>query len=401
MSLLVAPSRPAPVEAERLVATIGLALLVGYLVFLAGSFAQGSFLADPQGGPIPNDFINLWAAGRAVLSGAPAAPYDEGLHRAAQESAAGYAFAGEYRWHYPPPFLFVAAAAAILPIVSAQVAWLLVTGATYMAAVRAILGTHAGTRTAVLFACGFPGALWTITAGQNGFLIAALIGATLATLDRRPALAGILIGCLSIKPQYGVLFPLVLAVTARWRAAGTAAATVVVLALASLVSFGAAPWQALAASTARANQLVLADGGMGFGKLQSAFGLVRSLGGGSELAWAIHGTLASAGVIALCLLWRSRARHEIKAAALSLGVVLATPYLLVYDLVLLAIPAAYLVRLGLATGFRSAECVLLPAAGLLILGYIVVPAQLGLASALILALLIALRAAGELRQECS
>jgi hypothetical protein len=88
---------------------------------------------------------------------------------------------------------------------------------------------------------------------------------------------------------------------------------------------------------------------------------------------------------------------EIKAAALALGVVLATPYLLVYDLVLLAIPAAYLVRLGLATGFCPAERVLLPAAGVLILSYIVMPAQVGFAAALILAMLIGCRAVAALQ----
>ncbi len=122
------------------------------------------------------------------------------------------------------------------------------------------------------------------------------------------------------------------------------------------------------------------------------FGLVRFLGGSERLAWAVHGSLAAAGTVALVALWRSRATYEIKAAALALGTVLATPYLLVYDLVLLALPAAYLVRLGLATGFRPAECLLLPAAAALILSYIVVPAPVGLAAALILAALIGRRA---------
>jgi len=283
--------------------------------------------------------------------------------------------------------------------VPALVAWLAATGAAYVAAIRAILGAQADMRTAVLLAGGFPGALWTITAGQNGFLTATLIGGTLAMLDRRPALAGILLGCLSIKPQYGVLFPLVLVATGRWRVVWAAAVTVILLALASWLCFGAAPWQALMASMARANQLVLADGGMGFEKLQSAFGLVRSLGGSERLAWAIHGTMTAAIAVALCLLWRSRARDEVKAAALALGIVLATPYLLVYDLVLLAVPTACLVRLGLATGFHPAERVLLPAAGALILSYIVLPAQVGFAAALILALLIVLRAVGDLRTQ--
>ena len=54
--------------------------------------------------------------------------------------------------------------------------------------------------------------------GQNGFLTAALLGGALVVLDRRPILAGILIGLLVYKPQYGLMIPIVLAVSGRWRA---------------------------------------------------------------------------------------------------------------------------------------------------------------------------------------
>lgn len=49
------------------------------------------------------------------------------------------------------------------------------------------------------------------------------------------------------------------------------------------------------------------------------------------------------------------------APALAAGTLLVTPYLFLYDLMVLAIPVAILVRLGLAHGFRSHE---LPALGL-------------------------------------
>ncbi len=50
----------------------------------------------------------------------------------------------------------------------------------------------------------------------------------------------------------------------------------------------------------------------------------------------------------------------LKAAALATGTLLATPYLAIYDMVVLAIPVAFLVRIGLRTGFRGYE---LPALG--------------------------------------
>ena len=62
-------------------------------------------------------------------------------------------------------------------------------------------------RTGVLFALGFPAAIWNVTAGQNGFLTAALIGGTLGLLERHPALGRDLLGLLTYKPQFGLLFP--------------------------------------------------------------------------------------------------------------------------------------------------------------------------------------------------
>lgn len=54
------------------------------------------------------------------------------------------------------------------------------------------------------------------TFGQNSFLTAALLGGSLLLLDKRPIVAGVLIGLLSYKPQFGLLIPLVLVATGRW-----------------------------------------------------------------------------------------------------------------------------------------------------------------------------------------
>jgi arabinofuranan 3-O-arabinosyltransferase len=380
----------APTDPRRLIAVIGLAVLLSELVFLGGAYFQGFFIADKAGHGIANDFVNVWAAGRLVLDGHAAQAYDWSIHRQVQEAAVGHAFHGAYRWHYPPPFLFAAAVVAMLPFVAAGLAWLVVTGAAYAAVIRGIVGHRAGW----LFALGFPGALWNVTAGQNGFLTTALIGGALGLLERQPVLAGCCLGLLTYKPQFGVLFPLVLVATGRWRTFFAAGITAVVLAIVSWLAFGSAPWLAMSQSLATANQLVLTDGGMGWNKLQSLFGLVRALGGGEALAWVIQGGFAVAIAAALTWLWRSDAPFELKAAALAAGAVLATPYVFAYDLVVLAVPVAFLVRYALAHGFHRIEAPALVAAGALLLSYIVATTQVGLAACLIVALLIVLRAHG-------
>jgi len=131
-----APHKVSPTDPHRLIAVAGLAILLSELVFLGGAWFQGFFITDRAGHGIANDFVNVWAAGRLALDGHPAAAYDWAIHRQMQEAAVGHAFDGEYRWHYPPPFLFAAALVAMLPFVPAGLAWLAATGAAYVAAIR-------------------------------------------------------------------------------------------------------------------------------------------------------------------------------------------------------------------------------------------------------------------------
>ena len=138
----------------------------------------------------------------------------------------------------------------------------------------------------LLLALAYPAVFINLGQGHNGFLTAALIGAALCQLDRRPILAGILIGCLAYKPQFGLLIPLVLAVSGRWRTFAAAAVTVAVMAIAVTLAFGVEVWPAFLASTKFSRIVVLEQGGTGWYKIQSVFSWVRMWGGGIALAYA-------------------------------------------------------------------------------------------------------------------
>ena len=101
-----------------------------------------------------------------------------------------------------------------------------------------------------------------------------------------------------------------------------------------------------------------------------------------------------AAAVAIALLWRSRAPYEIKAAALGNRALLATPYLYTYDLLILAVPLGYLLRLGRAEGFLPHELPVIGVASLLILSFIVpaVNVPVGFIAVLLVAALIAHRA---------
>jgi hypothetical protein len=372
---------------RRLICVAGMTLALAYLIVLGGSFFNGNFLNDSQGRPIANDFVNVWAAGSLVHDGRPAAAYDWTLHKAAEERALGHAFTNYYGWHYPPTFLFVAAALALLPYLAAALLWLTTTLAAYAATLAGILGARPG----ILFALGFPAVLWNVAAGQNGFLTAALIGGTLSLLERHAILAGICLGLLSYKPQFGLLFPIVLIADRRWMTLAVAALVTLGIALLSWFAFGSSSWDAFLHWLPITSRVVLGEGGADWSRLQSVFGLIRAYGGGETLAWSFQALGTAMLAAGLVWLWRSRTAFELKAAALAAGALLATPYVYMYDLVVLAVPVAFLLRLALVRGFTIGETLGFPAAGLLILAFPYVKTQVGLAAVLIVAALVAQR----------
>ena len=376
----ISPARGASLN--RPVELIGFALIVGQLVYVAASYLQGSW---PVG--VPNDFVDVWAAGRLVLQGHPASVYDWPTHKAMEVLALGHPFDGYFGWHYPPTYLPVAALLAQLPYVPAQIVFLAATFGAYLFCLRGIVGGRAG----FFLAAAFPAVLANVIAGQNGFLSAALLGGTLLMLDARPILAGVLLGLLTYKPHLGLLFPLALAAGGHWRAFITAGIVAALMALASWAAFGTETWQAFLANIGHTSQAFLADGWADFAKLQTAFGLVRMLGGSESLAWTVQMALALVTAGAVIALWRSRADRELKAAALAAGALLATPYLYTYDLMVLAVPLGFLWRHARMRGFLPHELAGIGLVCLLLLTFPLAKAPVGFAAVLVAAALIARR----------
>jgi arabinofuranan 3-O-arabinosyltransferase len=270
-AIIRSPAATQP-SATRLIRLIGLTLALSYLIVLGGAYLKGEFPIDPQGRVIANDFVNVIAAGRLTLDGHPAAAYDWPIHKQAEVRVIGHDFEDYYGWHYPPTFLFVAAALATLPYLTAAIGWLAATLFAYAAALAGILGR----RTGILVALGFPATIWNITAGQNGFLTAALIGGTLGLLQKRPALAGVCLRLLTYKPQFGLLFPLALIADRRWLTIAVAALVTVGLAALSWLAFGSASWDAFVHWMPITSRVVLTEGHADWNRLQSLFGLVRA-----------------------------------------------------------------------------------------------------------------------------
>jgi hypothetical protein len=384
---LAQSERPASIPLTRPVELTCFALCVTNAVYLAASFVYGSWLVDLQGHAIATDFVNVWTGGRQVLDGNPAAAYDVAIHKAAEVTALGHPFHGEFPWNYPPSFLFVAMLLALIPYIRAYAACVFLTFPLYVAAIRGIVGDRIG----LLLACAFPAILSNAMVGQNGFVTAALFGGALMFMERRPLLAGCLVGLLSFKPHLGILFPIVLIAGGYWRVIAGATIVVLLLFAASCLAFGVGTWEAFLHALPVVSQSTLGDGSADWAKLQSLFGVVRLIGGSEGLAWTLQAILVAGVVIQLTAMWRSTMSFDLKAAALVTGALLCTPYLFIYDLVVLAVPMAYLFRAARNAGELPAEMIGLAAASLLILIYPLVQAPVGWVAIVVIGVLTARR----------
>jgi hypothetical protein len=347
-------------ERLRMVALLLLAFSALAVAYVA---VTSDGLHDWRGRPLGTDYSNVYAAGTYVLDGKPAAPFDPRLQYAREQAIFG-AHTDFFGWHYPPFFLGLAALLALMPYAVSLAVWQGVTLALYLWATRSILTLNSGAasdRLWLLFALAFPGVIICLGQGHNGFLTAAIFAAALTQLDRRPLLAGVLIGLIAYKPQFGLLIPLVLAASGRWRVFAAAVATVGVLALMVTLSFGTEVWTAFLASTRFTRAVVLEEGQTGWYKIQSVFSWVRMWGGGIDLAYAAQAAVTLAVAASVVWIWRGKVAFPLKAASLLIGTLLATPYSLDYDLMLLAPAIAFIAADGLARGFAPWEKTILAA----------------------------------------
>lgn len=343
LSALLTPAR---------VQVYGYAVAVLYAGFLIGLWRRGGWIADAAGTPIYTDFALFWVAGVETLRGQAAVLYNSATFVRMQAALLG---TGDYaypNWPYPPIFSLLLVPLVLLPYAAAFLTWNLGT----LLAMTGVAWAIVRRRAAVAVVLASPFTIWNFLAGQNGFLTGALLGAALLSLERRPLLAGVFIGGLAYKPQYGLLFPVALAAARRWSAFASAAATVGVLIGASVLAFGWSAWQAYPQGlAAQFGNVLRAHAAAQWGLIQTVYGVVRTLGGTAALAWAAQAAVMAGLAVLVWCVWRSPRRPALRAATLAAAALAATPYAFAYDMAALAIPVAFLVRDQLDHGWLKGE----------------------------------------------
>jgi alpha-1,2-mannosyltransferase len=304
---------------------------------------------DPFGKALGTDYTSFYAASKLALAGHPDAAYRMADHAAAQVAIFGQDI-GYAAFFYPPVYLLYCLPLGLLPYLWSLCLWQGLTLAFFARTVRAIAGQSLGW-SAILF---FPAVFLTLGHGQNAFLSAGLFGAGILCLDRRPIVAGICFGCLCYKPQLGIVIPFVLVAARRWTAIASAAGTVLCLAAITTAVFGVDIWRAFldnapVAVAALENSLVEPF------KMQSAYAAVRVLGGSSQTAYLVQAVFALAALSAVVWVTAKAPPDAPTTPLMVVAALLATPFLLDYELLLLALPLAWLWAESRTTGFYPGE----------------------------------------------
>ena len=330
----------------------GYTLAAFYAACLVYVYWLGAWLVNTSGVPLYHDFTNIWVAVTEALHGKAAAVYDQAAQMKAQEALVGAGKAVFLTWPYPPTYLLFLAPLGTLSYIPAFIIWQLGTLLGCVVVVYFIVNR----REAIALILASPFAVCNVLTGQSGFVTATLLGGSLLFLERRPALAGAFIGCLTYKPQFGILLPLALAAANQWRAFVSAAVTAVILTGASIAAFGTEPWVAFPQElAAHANGTVFGNDTNEWGYFQTVYGLIRHLNGGPALGWVAQGLTTSGIAVIVWTVWHSSVRYPLKAATLSAAALIATPYAYGYDLAAIVIPFAFLAKDQIDRGLLKGE----------------------------------------------
>lgn len=286
---------------------------------------------DVVGYPLGRDFINVWAGSQIAFRDGVAALFDlKGYH-----AAIGELFGRPlpfHNWSYPLQVLPLFWPLAQLPYFAALAVW---TFGLFALFAWVVLGEIERERRlpALLFLALTPACLINTIGGQNGFLTAALLLGGVLNIDRRPLLAGVLIGLLTSKPHLGVVLPFALVALGAWRVIAGAAVTATALFALSAAMFGTDAWREYFSAVGAYQTLLLRHfDGFYTNMMVSVLASARKAGIAYPFALTIQAVVSLAAVAVAC--WAVRRTQDgcARAFILAAATLLATPYAFNYDM---------------------------------------------------------------------
>jgi uncharacterized membrane protein YhaH (DUF805 family) len=295
------------------------------------------------------DFACFWTASKLALQGKLAAVYDPFAMAAAEHRLHLFADNLVQPFLYPPSYLLLCLPLALLPLGVSAIAFLLAGLAPFLFCIGRLLPW----RRYWLPILTFPGVMVTAGSGQNGFFTAACFGGGTLLLDRFPFCAGMCLGLLACKPHLAMLVPVALLAARRWRALAGAVTSALAVIAVSCAVLGIRVWLLFPGALGEARLVI--DTLLEQGQLQSLFGGALLLQAPHWLALACQAFLSLAVLGLLIHVAARRPGGRAEGATLVVASLAASPYLMDYDLVILAVPLAWLFSEASRVGWRPWE----------------------------------------------
>jgi hypothetical protein len=314
------------------------ALITAPLVIVFLSISNAPFFTHAKFGGhiVGRDFLNYWTGSKLFLSGRLGTLYDAVAYPAYLDSVWGNGF-GSLSFSYPPTLLPFISWLGLFPYGVALVLWSVLGVGLLIAA-----GWPYTKQPLVLLALIFaPAVCVCLDDGQNGLIFSAMLVAALRVLDRKPILAGVLIGLLTVKPQLGILLPIALICAGRWKTVGAAAVTTLALVALSLLIAGAEPWRLYFEKVVPYQSRLFRGDGMWQTMTPSPVIAIVVAHGSWALAWAVQAAVSAAMMVLVAVLFLGRGNGRsigaVDRVILTGATFLATPYAFNYDMPSLAL----------------------------------------------------------------
>jgi hypothetical protein len=284
------------------------------------------------------DFTVFWTASRMAESGRALQAYDpDFLQQAVRQLRPLYQWV--FGWYYPPAFYLMVYPLGWLPLGLSYLFFCLISLLGLGGLLYRLLKWEG-----VLWGVLSSATLLNFFTGQNGLLTAAVAATALWNLEKRPILAGVLIGVLSIKPQLGILFPFALIAGGYWRTLWVAGISTLLFMGGAVAILGIDTFQAWF-QVIPLSRVTFEDQYMAWILMPTLFSLGRQLGFPVAQAYAGQALCALLAIWAVWQGWRSlrKAPAALRYALLMMASILATPYAYYYDLTWAMVSLVWLV----------------------------------------------------------
>ena len=336
-------SRPAglntgqPLSSARLHKLDGFVFATLQALFLAACLAYLAYVLNRFGGVGQigrTDFMFFWFAGHVSSAEELLSAYNGGLFTLESASNQWQRWGAEPNYAvlaYPPHLVVLLQPLGLISYDVAFIVWEVASLAALGLAVWVVFGGSWRATRFVLFAPAVFACLWL---GQSGLLASALLIAGIGLLERRPLLAGVLIGALTVKPTLGLLIPFALIAGGYWRALMSAAVTASALILLSLVLYGLEPWLAFV-SRVPGYQISFHEGQdhlLVLNLSPTVYMAARVLGFGAVVGYVAQAIVFLAVAVSIVWAFRSHRDFAVNCALLFVGTILASPFIHSYDM---------------------------------------------------------------------